>query len=48
VTDEKFPTNVASTMINVVEPFRVNLELADVTKIYNGRLDDTGVGQKSF
>lgn len=48
VTDEKFPTNVASTTINVVEPFRVNLELADVTKIYNGRLDEKGVGQKSF
>lgn len=47
VTDKKFPTNMATTMINVVEPFRIHLELADITQRYK-KLDDKGVGANSF
>lgn len=47
VTDRKFPSNLATTTINIVEPFRINLELADITRKYK-KLDDKGVGRSSF
>ena len=49
VSEEKVPTNLASTQVSVVEPYRVNLELADVTNIYKkGMIEEKGVGRSSF
>lgn len=38
------------TSINVVEPFRINLEIIDITSIYTDKksIDDKGVGLNSF
>ena len=34
VVDQKFKQNTAETFINVVEPFKVQLEFADISDIY--------------
>ena len=50
VVDKKFPTNLATTSISIVEPFRINLEIVDITSIYKGKksIDDKGVGLNSY
>jgi len=48
VVDQDFKTNTAVTSINVVEPFSLRLEIADVSDKYQKLSKPEGFGQNSY